>query len=117
MYVITFTPIREHYGIPFVPNSRYRISELNCAIHGTKVSQHTLGQAVDVKVKVVSNYEIAIWISKNLQFDQLILENYTSGIPDSACVHYSYVKKDNRMNLLTIEARKHASDSSNNGSL
>ena len=86
-------PVREQYGIPFVPNSGYRSPELNRAIRGAKVSQHTLGQAVDFEVGVVSNYDLAMWISKNLEFDQLILENYTSGTPDSGWVHCSYVKK------------------------
>ena len=37
----------------------------------------------------------------NLDFDQLILEFYTPGIPDSGWVHVSYKTEGNRQSILT----------------
>lgn len=82
-------PVREFFG-PTVINSGYRSSELNEAIGGSSTSQHCKGEAVDIEVPGVPNAEVALWIRDNLQFDQLILEFYTPGIPDSGWVHVSY---------------------------
>lgn len=95
-------PVRAHYGKPFRPNSGYRSPELNQAIRGSKKSQHMLGQAVDFEVPGISNFDLALWISENLIFDQLILENYISGKPSSGWVHCSLKEKDNRKQCLTI---------------
>ena len=68
---------------------------------GSSKSQHCKGQAVDIEVPVTSNYEVAKWIEENLEFDQLILEFYTPGIPDSGWVHVSYRPDANRASVLT----------------
>ena len=47
------------------------------------------------------NAEIAHWIVDNVPFDQVILEFYTPGIPDSGWVHVSYNAEGNRENVLT----------------
>ena len=44
---------------------------------------------------------MAKWIEENLEFDQLILEFYTPGIPDSGWVHVSYRPDANRASVLT----------------
>jgi len=82
-------PIREHFG-PTVLNSGYRGPKLNEAVGGSAKSQHCKGQAVDLEVPGVANADIAQWIVDNLDFDQVILEFYTPGIPDSGWVHVSY---------------------------
>jgi zinc D-Ala-D-Ala carboxypeptidase len=94
-------PVRDHFG-PTVINSGYRSPELNEAVGGSSRSQHCKGEAVDIEVPGVPNAELAVWIRDNLEFDQLILEFYTSGIPDSGWVHVSY-KADgsNRRSILT----------------
>jgi hypothetical protein len=96
-------PVRDHYSIAFAPNSGYRCQALNTALHGSKTSQHMQGQAVDFEVPGVANYDLALWISTNLVYDQLILENYTQGIPNSGWVHCSIVSGKNRMQCLTIK--------------
>jgi hypothetical protein len=63
------------------------------------------GQAVDFEVPGVSNYELAKWISENLIYDQLILENYTPGQPNSGWVHCSVVSGHNREECLTIKGK------------
>ena len=44
---------------------------------------------------------MAKWIADNIDFDQLILEFYTPGIPDSGWVHVSYKANGNRKSVLT----------------
>ena len=84
-------PVREQYGIPFIPNSGFRCLELNRAIGSSDRSQHTTGEAVDFEVPSISNKEVALWVKENCKFDQLILEFYKEGDPSSGWVHCSYV--------------------------
>ena len=92
--------VRDNFG-PTTINSGYRGPELNEAVGGSKKSQHCHGQAADIEVPGVSNYEVAKWITENCDFDQVILEFYTPGIPDSGWVHVSYKKEGNRKSILT----------------
>ncbi len=85
-------PVRDRFG-PTVINSGYRGPELNEKVGGSPSSQHCLGQAVDIECPGIANAEIAEWITPNTDYDQVILEFYTPGIPDSGWVHVSY--KDN----------------------
>jgi zinc D-Ala-D-Ala carboxypeptidase len=93
-------PIRDHFG-PTTINSGYRSPVLNEAVRGSKTSQHCYGQAADVEVRGVANYDLAKWIEDNLDYDQLILEFYTPGILDSGWVHVSYTGKNHRKQSLT----------------
>lgn len=96
-------PVRTEYGVPFAPNSGYRSLNLNRAIGSRDTSQHVRGQAVDFEVPGVPNYDLARWCEANLpEFDQLILEFYTSGQPTSGWVHCSIKERDNRRQVLTI---------------
>ena len=89
-------PVRDRFG-PTVINSGYRGPELNERVGGSPSSQHCLGEAVDIECPGVPNYDVAMWIAKNTPFDQVILEFYTPGIPDSGWVHVSYkANGDNR---------------------
>ena len=94
-------PVRDHYDVPFTPSSGFRCLELNRALKSKDTSQHVLGQAADLEVPGVSNYDLAVWIRDNLDFDQLILECYRPGDPASGWVHCSYVGRDNRGQVLT----------------
>ena len=88
-------PVRNHYGIPFIPNSGFRCLELNRAIGSSDTSQHTTGEAVDFEVPGIDNKEVALWVKENCSFDQLILEFYKEGDPHSGWVHCSYdIDKD-----------------------
>jgi hypothetical protein len=78
---------------------------LNKAVGGSATSQHCKGEAVDMEVPGVPNYELAKWIQDNLEFDQLILEFYTSGIPDSGWVHCSYKQGGPQRNAVLTAAR------------
>ena len=93
--------VRENFGVT-VLNSGYRGPELNEAVGGSSNSQHCKGEAVDLECPGTSNYEVAKWIEDNLDYDQLILEFYTPGIPDSGWVHVSYTANgENRKQSLT----------------
>ena len=87
-------PVREHYGVPFRPNSGYRCVELNREIGGSPRSQHCQGEAVDIEIAGLSNFDLASWIRDNLVFDQLILECYHQGVPNSGWVHVSLKPED-----------------------
>lgn len=85
-----FQPIRNHFNVPINISSGYRSKELNKAIGGSKTSQHSKGQAMDIDMdgSHISNKEIFDFIKKNLDFDQLIWEFGTKANPD--WVHVSY---------------------------
>jgi|TARA_B110000967_G_scaffold195431_1_gene224919 zinc D-Ala-D-Ala carboxypeptidase len=96
-------PVRLHYGKPFRPNSGYRSTELNSEINGSSSSQHCKAEAVDIEIAGISNYELAVWIEQNLEFDQVILECYRKGEPNSGWVHVSLKDEEttNRAIVLT----------------
>ena len=92
--------VRDNFGVTII-NSGYRSGDLNYAIGGSNTSQHCKGEAVYIECPGTPNYDVAKWIEDNLDFDQLILEFYTPGIPDSGWVHVSYKTEDNRRSILT----------------
>ena len=93
-------PVRDKFGVTVI-NSGYRGPALNQAVGGSSNSQHCKGEAVDIECPGTSNYDVASWIRENLDFDQLIPEFYTPGIPDSGWVHVSCKQLDNRKSVLT----------------
>jgi hypothetical protein len=92
--------VRDQFGVTVI-NSGYRGEALNKAVGGSSTSQHCKGEAVDIECPGTPNYDVAKWIEDNLDFDQLILEFYTPGIPDSGWVHVSYKSEGNRKSVLT----------------
>jgi len=93
-------PVRDNFGVTVI-NSGYRGPALNTAVGGSSNSQHCKGEAVDIECPGTGNYDVAKWIDENLDYDQLILEFYTPGIPDSGWVHVSYNAEGNRNQSLT----------------
>ena len=100
LFVKVVQPVRDNFGVTVI-NSGYRGPSLNEAVGGSSKSQHCKGQAVDIECPGTPNYDVANWIKENLDFDQLILEFYTPGIPDSGWVHVSYNHEGNRQSVLT----------------
>jgi len=106
-------PVRDHFKKGVKCNSGFRAPAVNQKVGGSPTSDHCKGQAADIEIPGVSNYDLAKWISDNLKFTQVILEFYTQGVPDSGWVHVSYdpsklknealtaVKKDGRTVYLT----------------
>ena len=96
-----FQPIRDHFSMPIAVSSGYRSNALNELIGGSKRSQHSKGQALDLDADVyggVTNREIFIYIKENLDYDQLIYEFGTDEEP--AWVHVSYKSQGNRREVL-----------------
>ena len=93
-------PVREHFGKPVMISSGYRSPELCEAIGSSAKSQHAKGEAADFEIHGVDNKELATWISNNTTFDQLILEFYDEGDPNSGWVHCSAVTGEPRKQVL-----------------
>jgi len=90
-----FQPIREHFAKPIFISSGYRSQALNEAIGGSKTSQHSKGEAIDIDMdhrKGPENEDIFHYIRENLLFDQLIWEFGDDNSPD--WVHVSYVSPE-----------------------
>ena len=75
-------PVRDHFGRVKI-TSGFRSVELCTAIGSSANSQHAKAEAADFECPGVDNAELADWIHKNLSYDQLILEFYTPGEPNS----------------------------------
>ena len=97
-------PIADHYQNPVRINSGYRSPALNAVMPGSSDrSQHCKGEAADIEIMGLSNYVLACHIRDHLPFDQLILENYTKGEPNSGWIHVSYGRDRNqRKSVLTM---------------
>ena len=82
-------PLRSFVGAPVVITSGYRCNQLNIRVGGAYASQHTLGEAADLRLPLTSytawddnrrhtDLETAHkwidWLERNVNFDQLILE-------------------------------------------
>ena len=93
-------PVRDKFGVITI-NSGYRSPALNAKVGGSKASQHCNGQAGDFESFSTPNPDLALWISKNLDFDQIILEFYDGVDPNSGWVHCSYNLMGNRGKILT----------------
>lgn len=86
-----FQPMREHFGSPIYLSSGFRSDALNEAIGGSKTSQHSKAEAMDIDMdyrKGPENEDIFYYIKDNLPFDQLIWEFGTEQRPN--WVHVSY---------------------------
>jgi zinc D-Ala-D-Ala carboxypeptidase len=89
-----FQPTRDYFKKPIYVSSGYRSKALNKKIGGSKKSQHSKGQALDLDAHTfggLTNKELFDFISKHLEFDQIIWEFGTHEEPD--WVHVSYVSE------------------------
>ena len=89
-------------------SSGFRDPILSQKIGSSTKSQHCKGEAADLEIFGVANNELADWIKENLMFDQLILEYYTPGEPNSGWVHVSYTKEINSNRKEYLMATKNA---------
>ena len=103
-----FQPIREHFRVPIGISSGYRSEALNKAIGGSKTSQHSKGEALDLDADIfgkITNKEIFEFIKENLVFDQLIWEFGNDNEPN--WVHVSFTtRRPNRMQILKAYKEK-----------
>ena len=92
-------PVRDHFGRVKV-TSGYRSPELCHAIGSSVNSQHAKAEAADFEVLGVDNAEVADWINMNCTTDQLILEFYTPGEPNSGWIHCSWIPEGRRAQFM-----------------
>ncbi|OYX62519.1 MAG: hypothetical protein B7Y88_14235 [Sphingomonadales bacterium 32-64-17] len=95
-------PVREHFRRPVVISSGYRSPALNRAIGGSTKSQHSKGEAADFEIPGVANFDVAQWMMRNLNYDQLILEFYTPGDPNSGWIHVSFCEPYRNQELTAV---------------
>jgi len=97
-----FQKIRDHFGVPIKVSSGFRSEALNKKVGGSKTSDHMKGCALDIDMDGipgnVTNRDIFNYIKNNLVFRQLIWEFGNTNNPD--WVHVSYVKGDNKKEIL-----------------
>jgi zinc D-Ala-D-Ala carboxypeptidase len=98
-------PVRAHFGSPIQITSGFRSVPLCLAVGSSAKSQHALGEAADFEVRGVDNFTVAAFIRDTLIFDQLILENYVRGQPNSGWIHVSYREGRLRREALTYTRR------------
>ncbi len=92
-------PVRDHFGRVKV-TSGFRSVELCTAIGSSARSQHAKAEAADFEVIGTDNAELFDWIKDNLSPDQLILEFYTPGEPNSGWIHCSWIEGTPRASYL-----------------
>ena len=92
-------PVRDHFGRVKI-TSGYRSPDLCVAIGSSVNSQHAKAEAADFEVIGVDNAEVADWVYTNCRPDQLILEFYTPGEPNSGWIHASWVEFNPRVQYL-----------------
>ena len=92
-------PVRVHFG-RVKGTSGFRSPELCQAIGSSVNSQHAKAEAADFECVGVDNAELADWIKDNLPYDQLIVEYYTPGEPNSGWIHCSWIPDQPRASYL-----------------
>ncbi len=100
-------PVRVKFDKPITITSGYRSEELCVAINSKKTSQHTKGEAADFEIAGISNLKVALWISNNCDFDQLILEYWKDDDPNAGWIHCSFKEGSNRKQILTFDGKKY----------
>ncbi|GFM28155.1 D-Ala-D-Ala carboxypeptidase family metallohydrolase [Novosphingobium sp. PY1] len=100
-------PLRAHFGQPVRITSGFRSPKLCLAVGSTTGSQHAKGEAADLEIAGIDNLTVATFIRDRLPFDQLILENYVRGNPNSGWVHVSYRDGRLRKQALTYARRNY----------
>lgn len=97
-------PLREAWGAPIIVTSGYRSPKLNAAVGGARGSQHTYGQAADIRTvsdRPEDNRRLRdLLISLNIPFDQLIDEFNCDWL------HVSYRASGNRGQILSAKKVK-----------
>ena len=88
-----FEPLRIHLNIPIKISSGFRCVQLNKMIKGSSTSQHTKGEAMDIKIDAKGFH----FIKDKLDFDQLIWEFGNDENPQ--WVHVSYSKRNRKQVL------------------
>lgn len=94
-------PLRKLWGKPIIVTSGFRCAKLNRAVGGVAKSQHTKGQAADIRTVENTTMEnkrlFDVAMRSGLPFDQLIDEYGYNWI------HISFNTKGNRKQVLHLK--------------
>ena len=95
-----FEPLRGWHKKPIIINSFFRSKPVNKAVGGAKNSQHTRGEAIDIRAADKRDNKILFfYIFNSLEFDQLIWEKGNTDSPN--WIHVSLkVKGKNRKQVI-----------------
>ena len=88
-----FEPLRIYLNTPIKISSGFRCVQLNKMIKGSSTSQHTKGEAMDIKIGANGFF----FIKTKLDFDQLIWEFGNDENP--SWVHVSFSKRNRKQVL------------------
>ena len=88
-----FEPLRIYLNTPIKISSGFRCVQLNKMIKGSSTSQHTKGEAMDIKIDAKGFH----FIKDKLDFDQLIWEFGNDEHP--SWVHVSFSSKNRKQVL------------------
>lgn len=88
-----FEPLRIHLNTPIKISSGFRCLQVNRLIGGSATSQHTKGEAMDLKISAKGFH----FIKDKLEFDQLIWEFGNDEQP--SWVHVSFSSKNRKQVL------------------
>ena len=93
-------PTRVHFKVAMDLSSVYRGNELNSKLSkAPNGGDHPLGKAADFTMRNIPLINIVKFIAKNLQFDQLILENHNG----ARWIHVSFREGANRKQVMKYE--------------
>ena len=92
-------PVRDHFGRVKV-TSGFRSEQLCLKIGSSVNSQPAKAEAAAFECPGIDNAELADWIHRELTYDQLILEFYTPGEPNSGWIHCSWIPNSPRASFL-----------------
>lgn len=94
-------PTRDYLDDPIEITSGFRCDWLNQKVGGVQNSQHTLGEAADIKT--IDMKKMFLFIFEHLEFDQLIWEH----TPRHFWIHVSYRKNHNRKQAMTFDGNSY----------
>ena len=110
MYVLD--PLRERWGAPILINSGYRCEWINVKVGGVKNSQHTKGEAADIRSwdsgginnRKLNRRLLGLILFLGLPFYQLLAENCDDkGYPE--WLHISLKPNDGNRNQFLVKKR------------
>lgn len=101
-----YDKICDHFGVTVHINSAFRSVALNTAVGGSRTSQHTKGQALDLdiskSIQNKTNKELFEYIVKNLDYDQVIWEYGDDTQPEWVHVSYDSTKQLQRKDIVRV---------------
>jgi hypothetical protein len=99
-------PLRDAWGKPLHVNSGYRCPQLNAAVGGVPTSQHTVGEAADIKAEnpimlAQLAYDLALPFDQMIIYPTFVHFSHRRGGPQRCRVLYNKSYKGRHITTLT----------------